>query len=104
MTGEKSELHQPSRVILRQIQTVQDSRLPMFQFHEVGGLRVVFREPNLFDSRLHIEPSIYLEYCNITPLGLAAIDIHLQLAFKLPSIPKAILSIHHLGPNWSGIH
>jgi hypothetical protein len=37
----------------------------MLQFHEVGGPwvreRVVFRLPSLFDSHLHLEPSIYLE-------------------------------------------
>ena len=82
MTGKKTEFHQPSRVIFRQIQTVQNSRFPMFQFHEVGGLRVVLREPNLFDIRLHVEPSIYLEWCKVKLLEQAHIDTHLQLAFK----------------------
>jgi hypothetical protein len=37
----------------------------MLQFHEVGRFRVMFHVANLFDSGLHLEPSIYLEYCKV---------------------------------------
>ena len=40
MTGQKSQLHQPPRVILRQVQAIQNARFPMLQFHEIGGFRV----------------------------------------------------------------
>ena len=89
MAGEKTELHQPPGIVFRQIQTVQDSRFPMFQFHEVGGLRVVLCVPNLFDIRLHVEPSIHLDWCKVKLLEQAHNDIHLQLAYKsyVPSSP-----------------
>lgn len=87
MAGEKTELHQTPSVVFRQIQTIQNSRFAMFQFHEVGSLSVVFRVPNLFDIRLHVEPSIYLEWCKVKLLEQAHIDIHLQLAFKSMSCP-----------------
>ena len=79
MPGEKSELHQPPRVLLGEIQTVQNPRLPMFQFHEVGGFRVMFRVSNLFDSRLHLEPSIYLECSKVKLLEYQDFDSQLQL-------------------------
>jgi len=62
MPRQKPEFHQPSGVVFRQVQAIQDSRLPMLQFHEIRRFRVVLCVPNLFDSRLHLEPSIYLEY------------------------------------------
>jgi len=44
----------------------------MLQFHEISGSwirkRVVLSVPNLFDSHLHLEPSILLDYCKVKPL------------------------------------
>ena len=51
----------------------------MFQFHEVGGFRVMFRVSNLFDSRLHLEPSIYLECSKVKLLEYQDFDSQLQL-------------------------
>jgi hypothetical protein len=65
MTRQKTEFHQPSRVFFRQVQAIQDSRLPVLQFREIRRFRVVLCVPNLFDSRLHLEPSIYLECCKV---------------------------------------
>jgi len=76
MPRQKSEFHQPPRVILGQIQTVQNPRFPMFQFHEVGGSwirkRVVLPVPNLFDSHLHLEPSILLDHSQCQTFGVLA--------------------------------
>ena len=63
VAGEKAKFHQSPGVVLRQIQPIQDSRLPMLQFHEVSGVRVVFCVSTLLDSGLHLEPSIHLECC-----------------------------------------
>ena len=54
----------------------------MFQFHEIGGFRIVFCLPSLLDSRLHLEPSILPDYCNVKPLEQARLDTKLQLAFQ----------------------
>ncbi len=70
----------------------------MFQFHEVRGFRVMFREPDLFDSGLHLEPSIYLECSKVKLLEYQDFDSQLQL------VPNSTLTIHHLRPNRSGIH
>jgi len=45
--------------------------------------------PNLFDIRLHVEPSIHLDWCKVKLLEQAHNDIHLQLAYKsyVPSSP-----------------
>ncbi len=65
MPGEETEFHQPPSVVFWQVQTIQNAGLPVLQLHEVCGLRIVkrvmFRVPRLLDSRLHLEPSIYLE-------------------------------------------
>jgi len=62
MPRQKPEFHQPPRIVFRQVQVVQDSRFPVLQFREIRRFRVVFCVPISFDSRLHLEPSMYLEY------------------------------------------
>ena len=64
----------------------------MFQFHEVGGPwvreRVMFRVLSPLDSRLHLEPSIYLESSKVKLLEYQDFDSQLQLD------PNSIPTIH----------